>query len=200
MFRFMEYFLDGKKSSQTSETRSSQDNRNTVLRQASIGVTMSAVIFIMGWLLLPAGKETDFPSSLEKLVYTLRWQCFSMLTLVYCIKKVADSRFSSIAINPLQGKGDHMLTLESKILQNTLEQLVLNLPGQWILSTYLSAAATPRVIPSLVTLFVLGRILFCIGYKKDPMKRSYGMSMTGVPTIATYYYCMFCFVFYHLLG
>ena len=121
------------------------------------------------------------------------------MTLLFSFKQVADSRFSSKAINPLQGSGEHLLILESKILQNTLEQVVLNVPGQWILTTYLSASAIPRVIPSLVTIFVLGRVLFYIGYHRDPMQRSYGMSMTGGPTTATYIYCLFCFVFNHLL-
>ena len=200
MLRFMESLLDGQKSSQTSETRSSQENRNAVSRQAPIGISVSIIIFVLGWWLLPAGKDTDFPSYGDKLRYTLRWQSLSMMPLIYCFKTVADSRYSSTAINPIQGKSEHLLTLQSKIMQNTLEQLVLSLPGQWILATYLTASAMPRVIPSLVIIFVLGRILFIIGYNKHPMKRSYGMSMTAAPTLATHVYCLFCFFFYHLLG
>ena len=122
------------------------------------------------------------------------------VALVVGDKTVADSRYSSTAINPIQGKSEHLLTLQSKIMQNTLEQLVLSLPGQWILATYLTASAIPRVIPSLVIIFVFGRILFIIGYNKHPMKRSYGMSMTAAPTIATHIYCLFFFVCYRLLG
>ena len=200
MAGLVEYLLDPKKSSQSVETRSSQGNRSAVLRQGATGVSLSITIFTVGWFLLPAGTETDFPSHTEKLVYTLRWQLFSLMTLLYSVKQVADSRFSSKAIDPVHGSSEHLLIVDTKILQNTLEQVVLNVPVQWILTTYLSASAMPRVIPSLVTIFVLGRILFYIGYHKHPMKRSYGMAMTGVPTVATYFYCLFCFVFYHLVG
>ena len=77
MAGLIEFLLDGKKLAQSGETRSSQENRNAVTRQVAIGLSLSITIFTAGWFLLPAGQDTDFPSHLEKLVYTLRWQLFS---------------------------------------------------------------------------------------------------------------------------
>ena len=153
----LELLLDGRKSAQNIQTRSLPESRKTITRQITIGVSISITIFAFGWFLLPAGMETDFPSHIEKLVYTLRWQLFSLMTLLYSVKQVADSRFSSKAIDPVYGSSEHLLIFDTKILQNTLEQVVLNISVQWILTTYLSLRVSNATCNTIIGDYICSR-------------------------------------------
>ena len=175
---------------------SHEQKQNFVRASIAIGVTIGVSIFTAGIYMLPPGKETDFPSDLEKLVYTLKWQSLSVMMLLFGIERVGNVRFSTTAIDPMRGNSENLLFVEARYLQNTLEQLVVSLTGQLILSLYVSAAFLPRVIPTLVVLFVTGRILFYVGYKMDPMKRGVGFSMTVIPSVIVHVYCLFCFFWY----
>ena len=161
-----------------------------------LGVTLTLLIFTMGMYVFPAGKETDFPSDMEKVIYTLKWQSLSVLMLLFGIERVGNKRASTSAVDPLHGKGEHLLQVEARYLQNTLEQLILSLTGQLILSAYVSAAFLTRIIPTLVILFVIGRIVFFVGYKMDPLKRALGFPMTFFPSVIVHMYCLFCFFWY----
>jgi hypothetical protein len=50
-----------------------------------------------------------------------------------------------------------------------------------VLSTFLTANTS--VIPIMTGLFVLGRIIFWIGYMFDPLYRALGMTITAAPTV-----------------
>ena len=183
--------------SSTEEKRKEEEARKNIIRYILIGVTLTLLIFTVGTYILPPGRESEFPSYLEKFVYTLQWQAFSVLTLLFGVHKVGTMRWSTgKAMDPVHGKGEHLLAFEQKYLQNTLEELVLSVSGQLILSTYLTAPYLTRVIPVLVSLFVVGRVLFYIGYKIDPLKRAVGFSMAYFPNVLMLLYCSVCFFFY----
>lgn len=57
-----------------------------------------------------------------------------------------------------------------RVQQNTVEQLVVFLPALWIFGTFLSA----RVGAAVGLFFVVGRILYALGYVAEPAKRSAG--------------------------
>ena len=179
----------------TDEKRKLDADREMVKRLIPTGALLAMLIFVIGLNTLPPGTKTEFPSQADKLVYTLQWQTFSLLTLLLGIMRIASVRRATKAIDPIQGKGEHLLTIEHKYLQNTLEQLSLSISGQLILSTYLSAEYLTRVIPSLVASFVIARVLFYVGYKMDPVKRAVGFSMTFITNIIMFLYCTICFVF-----
>ena len=175
---------------------SSQESRTLVRLNIIVGVILTLLIFAMGMYLFPAGKETDFPSYLEKLVYTIKWQSLSVMMLLFGIERVGNIRFATTAIDPVHGNGETLLYVEARYLQNTMEQFILSFTGHLLLSVYVSAAVLTRIIPTLVMLFVTGRVLFFVGYKMDPMKRGVGFSMTFVPSVIVHLYCLFYFFWY----
>ncbi len=61
-----------------------------------------------------------------------------------------------------------------RVQQNTMEQLVLFIPGMVIFSMYLSAKWA--LLPGLV--FLVGRQLYSMEYVKDPGTRTPGMAMS----------------------
>ena len=135
-----------------------EESRARVILSSRGGLTLSFQILTCGMYLFPAGKETEFPTNLEKLVFTLKWQSLSVMMLLFGIGAVGRVRATTTAIDPVYGKGEQLL-VEARYLQNTLEQLVLSSTGQLILSVYVSAAVLTRIIPVLVILFVVGRFL-----------------------------------------
>ncbi|XP_020628314.1 transmembrane protein 79-like [Orbicella faveolata] len=121
------------------------------------------------------------PTLLDRLVFTLRWLIASLSTVFAGIIWVANTRFRTSAINPLNQSGTKYVGIRSKYLQNTVEQFLLHSFSLVTLSTYLSEE-NMHLVPLLVVLSSIARLLFAVGYSIDPHKRV-GFVMTFYPTI-----------------
>ena len=113
-------------------------------------------ILVMGYQSLPV--PTGLHTLGDRLVYTLQWQLLSLLVLVSVIQKVADTRFSSMALNPVEGDQRHV-TLYKNFLSSTFRQCAASVGSQLILATFLNQRQM-IVIPLTVLIFVVGRIYF----------------------------------------
>lgn len=93
------------------------------------------------------------------------------------INGVGRLRYLSAAIDPTARGTDRITDIPSRILQNTLEQFVLSFVCKMALATFLTQQSM-RLIPLLVFLWVVGRVLFVVGYLSEPLRRAYGFAMT----------------------
>jgi uncharacterized membrane protein YecN with MAPEG domain len=66
-----------------------------------------------------------------------------------------------------------------RVHQNTLEQLVMFVPSIWLFGTYVNA--TWAALLGLV--FVVGRVLYLVGYVKDPAKREVGFALSSLSVV-----------------
>lgn len=66
-----------------------------------------------------------------------------------------------------------------RVQQNTLEQLIVFLPGLHLFSHYWS----PVIAAVLGVIYLAGRELYARAYVKDPAKRSLGFGLTFLPTV-----------------
>ena len=66
-----------------------------------------------------------------------------------------------------------------RVQQNTLEQLVVFVPSMWLFGMYVS----PLWAAGLGLLFVIGRVLYLIGYVGDPKTRGAGFGLSFLPTV-----------------
>jgi len=66
-----------------------------------------------------------------------------------------------------------------RVQQNTMEQLVAFVPAMWLFGTYVSA--TWAAVLGLV--FVVGRVVYLVGYVADPAKREIGFAMSAIPVV-----------------
>ena len=95
--------------------------------------------------------------------------------------------FTLIYVGVKRGKrspittNDAVVQMAKNMAQNTLEQLVLSVCTQLVLVTYLEPRQIITVIPVMNIMFIVGRVLFFLGY---PNYRGPGFQMTSFPTIA----------------
>jgi glutathione S-transferase len=75
--------------------------------------------------------------------------------------------------------GNEMFERHFRVQQNTLEQLIMFLPGLYLFSHYFN----PLYAAGLGVLFLIGRTLYAFGYVKDPGKRSAGFLTGFLPTV-----------------
>lgn len=66
-----------------------------------------------------------------------------------------------------------------RVQQNTLELLVVFIPGIWLFGLYLS----PLWAAALGVVFIIGRGIYAAGYIRDPKARSAGYGLSFLPTV-----------------
>jgi glutathione S-transferase len=76
--------------------------------------------------------------------------------------------------------GNEIFERYFRVQMNTLEQLVMFIPGILIFSHYFS----PYIAAAAGAVFVIGRLLYFLGYVKDPRKREAGFILTVIPTMS----------------
>lgn len=121
-----------------------------------------------------------FSFLIDRLIYTLQLQVFSLIPLFISLNEVMFTRLFTPALNPLSGN-EKLVEKSVRILTNTVEQLLLNVINQLILATFIPVDFL-FIIPFLVFLFTVGRITFLIGYSVHPKYRTIGFILTFVPS------------------
>jgi glutathione S-transferase len=66
-----------------------------------------------------------------------------------------------------------------RVQQNTLEQLIVFLPGLYLFSHYYS----PLVAAGIGVIYLIGREVYAMTYVQDPAKREIGYGLTFLPTV-----------------
>ena len=66
-----------------------------------------------------------------------------------------------------------------RVQQNTLEQLIVFLPGLYLFARYWN----PLVAAALGVVYLIGRELYAYTYVKDPGKRDVGYGLTFLPMV-----------------
>jgi hypothetical protein len=130
------------------------------------------------WVVVVDGNGKS--SALQnRLVFTLQLLFIDLLPLFIAIFVVINRRISTIAVNPMDPRGYALVEQRQRILQNTLEQLIIKLILSLILCTVLRSNEL-IILPVFTILFVLGRLTFALGY---PSYRSFGMAMNVISVV-----------------
>lgn len=66
-----------------------------------------------------------------------------------------------------------------RVQQNTLEQIILFLPALWLFSFFIS----PIYGAGLGALWIVGRVVYAVGYYKEAKKRAAGFGITFLATL-----------------
>jgi uncharacterized MAPEG superfamily protein len=76
--------------------------------------------------------------------------------------------------------GNEMFERYFRVQMNTLELLVMFIPGMWLFGYYVNAQAAA----ALGALFIIGRVIYFLSYVKNPKKRSLGYGLSAAPVAA----------------
>ncbi len=71
--------------------------------------------------------------------------------------------------------GDPIFERHHRVHQNTLENLVIFLPGLWLFATYVSEP----IAALLGVVFIVGRAVYARRYVQDPPGRAVGVMISG---------------------
>ena len=151
-------------------------DQRVVATGAICGVlTMLAAVSALYWLWpTPAGLG----GMAERIGYALQGLVFAALPLLAMVVSVGNSRVLGEAIDPTLGKESRAIDIDRRALINTVEQFALLSAGLLALAPNLSAGEM-RIVPAAVTVFVVARAAFWIGYRIHPLYRAAGMSATA---------------------
>ena len=179
-----------KKTEKGSRTEPTEEELSALPLQGVMGVggiiVVSAIVFTSLRMRMPILESPH-----DRLLFTIRWLFLSACTIFFMVMDVGRIRGQTAAINPLTGH-EHFVEVANNILRNTVEQFLLHAIGLVTLSTYLREDRMIAV-PLLVSLFVIGRLVYWWGYSRKAMWRGPGMVMTFFPTMGVYLFCACCF-------
>lgn len=154
-----------------------------VLRGMAAGVMVAGGIISIGAYVNPFNFTDELPMP-QRLSVAIQSLTLLAVCLVVAVGRLAKYRFTTP--EDIDGGGSHecsdQAALLQSLLQNTLEQAVL------ATLIYMAWAATmPGSTLSVVILaaiaFIVGRVLFFVGYQKGAPSRAFGFALTFYPSV-----------------
>jgi uncharacterized membrane protein YecN with MAPEG domain len=101
----------------------------------------------------------------------------SLLVYVWMIMRIGGSRRKTGIEAPAM-TGHPELERHLRVQANTVEWLVIYLPSLWLFALYWN----DRVAAALGVLWMVGRIVYALGYAADPKKRELGFTIQALAT------------------
>ncbi|MCG8671950.1 MAG: MAPEG family protein [Pseudomonadales bacterium] len=142
-------------------------HQKEVQKQIVMGLIVLATIGLLGWFLLPTLEEVHRSIVLAGSLLILAIPLFLSIAILVI------GRYSNEHLITGYTSSSDQLAFKKAHLQNTLEQTAVNLLPLLALSIALPAAYLKLCIIQSFA-FIVGRLLFFIGYNKDPMARFTG--------------------------
>ena len=121
----------------------------------------------------------------DKLRLVIHDAVFAAIPMLVAIAIVAAQRLDPEMMIGHKVRPHSALDINSRFILNTAEQFVLYFVGQLGLMFY-APADNAGTLVSLTVLWLLGRILFWIGYHTNPVLRAFGFGITFYPTVIVY--------------
>ena len=140
----------------------------------AFALLLAGLIWLAAFQVLPPLDGMATP--LDRLVFALKCICTVLLfTMLMGVEAVSHDRLASAAFDPLAGQESHRLKVYIRYLQNTLEQVVLFVPGVFALAVYCDSGSSMRAVVASSLVWALARLAFWIGYHLGPQHRVAGL-------------------------
>jgi MAPEG family. len=162
--------------------------RKTLMR----GMPIAAPVALFAWLALRYGLSPlpDMQAWPDRLWFAIGCCCVAvLLCLLLGIEAVSHERLVTAAINPLAGAESTRMKVNLRYLQNTLEQLLLFIPGLLGLAHYCDNGASMRAVVATTVVWILARFVFWIGYHQGPLFRAPGLVGVAQSLLVLLYVC-----------
>ena len=149
-----------------------------------VGNWLFSIFFFMGAKLFWNWEPDDWTVG-DRLALVIKDAVFALLPGVIAICIVAAQRLDPNMWVGRTAKPNSALDINTRFILNTFEQFTAYFIANAGLALYCPLEEA-RTLPILTALFVMGRILFWIGYHKNPYLRAFGFGITFYPTVGAF--------------
>ncbi len=158
-----------------------------------VGNWVFSVAFFLGVKLFWDWVPADWGIA-DRIALVIKDSVFALLPGVIGICIVAAQRLDPSMWVGRVAKPNSALDINTRFILNTFEQFTAYFVANAGLAMYCPPEEA-RSLPLLTMLFVMGRILFWIGYHKNPYLRAFGFGITFYPTVAAFAWLVMIMVF-----
>ena len=149
-----------------------------------VGNWLFSIFFFMGAKLFWNWEPDDWTVG-DRLALVIKDAVFALLPGVIAICIVAAQRLDPNMWVGRTAKPNSALDINTRFILNTFEQFTAYFIANAGIALYCPLEEA-RTLPILTALFVMGRILFWIGYHKNPYLRAFGFGITFYPTVGAF--------------
>ena len=148
--------------------------QSTLRRGVVFALPVAAAIWLIVMSFMP--PVADSGDLVSRLAFAIKCCCVAvLLCFLTGIEAVAHERLSSPAIDPLAGHESRQMKINLHYLQNTLEQLLLFIPGLLALAAYCADGQAMRAVVAATIVWIVSRMAFWIGYHRGSRYRGAGL-------------------------
>jgi uncharacterized MAPEG superfamily protein len=152
-----------------------------------------SLAFFMGMKLVWHWQPEDWGIA-DRIALVLKDAVFALLPGVIGICIVAAQRLNPSMFVGQVPKPGSAVDINNRFILNTFEQFTAYFVANAGLAMYCPPEEA-RSLPLLTMLFVMGRILFWIGYHRNPYLRAFGFGITFYPTVLAFAWLMLIMIF-----
>ena len=190
---------NSKQTTRTGSVASDHDYSRFQLLLVYVNIILGSVALLVsvkyaydGKLNVLQPRNIDF-TSLEtfsgRLEFSVKYWVLPLIWLYFSYHVVMLRRLFSKAINPLAGH-EEKVQASKNILTNSIEQFVLLISSQIVVVAFLTPVLTVRLVPLVNAWYLVGRVLFWLGY---PKMRTFGMVTTALSSSVCIWYSIYWF-------
>jgi uncharacterized MAPEG superfamily protein len=158
-----------------------------------VGNWLFALVFFFGVKYLWHWTPQDWTLG-DRIALVIKDAVFALLPGVIGICIVAAQRLDPTMWVGRTAKPNSALDINTRFILNTFEQFIAYFIANAALALYCPLEEA-RTLPMLTALFVLGRVLFWVGYHVNPYLRAFGFGLTFYPTVGAYAWLILFMVF-----
>lgn len=152
-----------------------------------IGVLLTLILYSSAYSLVP--QFDDGMQLTDRITLGFKCLLFPGFFLLAMVIKVGSQRFGNSAEDPTEViAGTESMKIDLRVLSNTNEQLLI-----FAINTLGLAVLLPlqylSLLPIYSGLFVVGRIIFLLGYHHNVLWRGPGFVMAIFPAVVGIVYC-----------
>jgi MAPEG family len=130
----------------------------------------------------------------DRIALVIKDAVIAVLPAVLAICIVAGQRLDPSMWVGRTAKPNSALDINTRFILNTFEQFILYFIGNAGMALYCPLEEARSLI-ILTALFLLGRVLFWVGYHYNPYVRAFGFGITFYPTVAVFLWLLLRMVF-----
>jgi uncharacterized MAPEG superfamily protein len=158
-----------------------------------VGNLVFSALFFAGTKLVWHWVPEDWTLG-DRIAQMIKDAVFAILPALLAICIVAAQRLDPSMWVGRTAKPNSALDINTRFILNTFEQFILYFIGNAGLAIYCPPQEA-RTLIILTTLFLLGRIMFWVGYHFNPYLRAFGFGVTFYPTVVVYLWLVIRMVF-----